>query len=281
MVHGLRITHAVSEYPESARRRGGSEQGVVRLHFGLSGKYGVRYPQLHRSFEHLQAHYSLFYAQPFELEFVNESPRLETFGVQFSLADFESYAGAANDTVARFCERAANGHSGFLFEPSGSLPLPMEQIIRCMLDTRYAGALEQTYLLSQSLELLVRVLDHGSRQMLPDPPFVKTRADRDKLFAARDLIDGRLDDPPTLAQVGKQVGLNEYKLKRGFKELFGKTVFSYLTGQRLELAFQMLLGTERSSAEVAFALGYKTPQHFSEAFKKHFGLTPKAVRKNP
>jgi AraC family transcriptional activator of pyochelin receptor len=63
--------------------------------------------------------------------------------------------------------------------------------------------------------------------------------------------------------------------------LFGSTVFSYLTGQRLELAMQMLNDTDQTAAQVAFALGYKTPQHFGEAFKRRFGITPKAVRKNP
>jgi AraC-like DNA-binding protein len=280
-VHGLRITHALVEYPDVARRRGSSEQDVVRLHFGLGGRYRVRYPQLRRSYEHLEAHYSLFYANPFELDFVNESPQIETFGIQFSVADFASYAGGVDDRVSRFCERATNGHSGFLFEPSSVLPSAMEQAIRRMLETRYVGALQQAYLLSQSLELMVRVLDAGTRDPSPSARFVKTRTDRDRLFSARDLIDTRLTDPPTLADVAKGVGLNEYKLKRGFKELFGTTVFSYLTAQRLELAQKMLLDTDKTAAEIAFALGYATPQHFSEAFKKRFGVTPKAMRKNP
>jgi AraC-like DNA-binding protein len=280
-VHGVRITHALANYPEPSLHRGASEQDVIRLHFGLAGRYRVQYPQLQRNYEHLRPHYSLFYAHPFELELVNESARIETFGVQFSVADFLRYAGGANDAVSRFCERAANGHSSFLFEPSASLPEAMEHSIRCMIETRYAGALEQTYLLSQSLELLVRVLDHGSRAAPPSAPFVKTRSDRDKLHAARDLIDASLSEPLTLLQLSKRVGLNEYKLKRGFKELFGTTVFSYLAGQRLELAMRMLRDTDRGAAQVAFALGYKTPQHFGEAFKRRFGITPKAVRKNP
>jgi AraC-like DNA-binding protein len=279
-VHGLRLTHALADYPDSSRRRGASERDVVRLHFALAGKYRVRYPQLGKSYDPLGAHYSLFYARPFELDFVNQSARIETFGIQFPLADFAAYAGGANERVARFCDDAANGHSGFLLEPSATLPSAMVHGIRRMLSTRYTGALEQAYLLSQSLELLVRALDHGTRDTKAQAS-VKTRTDRDKLFSARDLIDARLDDPPRLADVARHVGLNEYKLKRGFKELFGTTVFSYLTAQRLELALKLLLDTDKTAAEVAFELGYATPQHFGEAFKKHFGTTPKAARKNP
>jgi AraC-like DNA-binding protein len=79
----------------------------------------------------------------------------------------------------------------------------------------------------------------------------------------------------------RRVGLNEYKLKRGFRELFGTTVFAYLSEQRLALAKRMLLDTDKTAAEIAFELGYATPQHFSAAFKKRFGVSPKSMRKNP
>jgi AraC family transcriptional activator of pyochelin receptor len=147
-----------------------------------------------------------------------------------------------------------------------------------MLAPRYTGALERAYLLSQSLELLVRVLDAGVRGDSSPAP---TRTERDKLFAARELIETRLDDPPTLPEVARQIGLNEFKLKRGFKALFGQTMFSYLTEQRLELALRLLLDTDKTAAEIGFQLGYRTPQHFNEAFKRRFGVTPKSVRKNP
>lgn len=277
-VHGLRVTHALADYPAAARRGGVSERDVVRLHFALAGKYRVRYPQLGKSYDHLEPHYSVFYAQPFELDFVNESPRIETFGIQFPVADFAAYAAGVSARVARFCERAANGHSGFLLEPSAPLPSAMAHAIRRMLTPRYTGALERAYLLSQSLELLVSVLDAGSRSEHSRAP---TRTERDKLFAARELIEARLDAPPTLAEVAQRIGLNEFKLKRGFKALFGQSMFSYLTERRLELARRLLLDSDKTAAEVGYELGYRTPQHFNEAFKRRFGVTPKSVRKNP
>jgi len=69
--------------------------------------------------------------------------------------------------------------------------------------------------------------------------------------------------------------------KRGFKEMFGVTVYGYLTEQRLETARRALLDTDKTAAEVAFELGYATPQHFHNAFKKRFGVTPNSVRKAP
>lgn len=85
--------------------------------------------------------------------------------------------------------------------------------------------------------------------------------------------------PPTLSEVARSVGLNEYKLKRGFKETFGTTVFSYLTEQRLESAKRLLLDTDKTASEVGFELGYATAQHFHHAFKNRFGVTPNSMRR--
>src|SRR3569623_1290908 len=68
---------------------------------------------------------------------------------------------------------------------------------------------------------------------------------------------------------------------RSFEEMFGATVYVYLTEQRLETARRALLDTDKTAAEVAFELGYATPQHFHSAFKKRFGVTPNSVRKAP
>jgi AraC-like DNA-binding protein len=78
--------------------------------------------------------------------------------------------------------------------------------------------------------------------------------------------------------VAKNVGLNVYKLKRGFKEVYNISVFKYLTEQRLNLAYQYLKETQKTAAEIAFQLGYATPQHFSHMFKKRFGITPHQVK---
>jgi AraC family transcriptional activator of pyochelin receptor len=151
-VHGLRLTHAVAEYTDSAPRRGTSEETVVRLHFSLRGSYAVRYPALERRYDRLGPHFSLFFASPFELEFVNESPLIETFGMAIPVAQFASYAAGAGADVARFCERALSGRAGMLYEPSASRPAVLEHGIRRMLEAKYEGALEELQGLKKTVE---------------------------------------------------------------------------------------------------------------------------------
>ena len=102
-----------------------------------------------------------------------------------------------------------------------------------------------------------------------------------KLIEAKELLNTRIDNPPTIVELSKLTGINEYKLKKGFKELFGTTIFGYIHHSRMSLAKRLLLGTDKSAKEIAYETGYSSPQHFSNAFKKQFGITPNNVRNNP
>jgi AraC-like DNA-binding protein len=278
--HGIRVTHTVTEFAESSLHRGQGTDDVVRLHVGLRGNYSVRYPQLDRGYDLVGGHHNIFYARDFELEFVNKTAVIETFGVQFPVPQFVAYVDGTNDVLSRFCERAVRGEASMLFEAWAGMTPALEHTIRQIVDCQYAGRLLDLFVLSKAIELLTLSIDaaldgRGAAQ------YPKTSADRDRIVEARDRVNERLTDPPSLAELARLVGLNEFKLKRGFKEMFGTTVFAYLTAERLELAKRALLDTEKTAAEIAFELGYATPQHFSAAFKKHFGVTPNSMRKTP
>ncbi|ULT25013.1 helix-turn-helix transcriptional regulator [Sphingobacterium sp. E70] len=87
----------------------------------------------------------------------------------------------------------------------------------------------------------------------------------------------RISSRPNVDRIGENRGVNEYKLKRGFKEIFNQTAFSYLSDLRLDLAKNDLLEGKKQATEIAFELGYCSLQHFSKAFKKKFGMAPSKV----
>ena len=257
--------------------RGAATDGMVRLHFGLRGDYSVRYPEIGRSFDLVGGHHNVLFAQSFDLEFINKTPKLETFGVQFPVEQFIAYTAGASDELSRFCDRIADGKASILFDDWAPITPAIDATIKEIRETELQGVTRELFVLSKSIELLVQSIE---ARKVPTG-YVKTSSDRERLVAARDLVNARLTDPPNLSEVARQVGLNEYKLKRGFKEMFSTTVFAYLTEQRLELAKRFLLDTAKTSAEIAFELGYATPQHFHNAFKKRFGVTPNSMRKAP
>lgn len=72
--------------------------------------------------------------------------------------------------------------------------------------------------------------------------------------------------------------LNEFKLKKGFKQLFGYTVFGYVQEMRMKTARQILAEGRMNVNEVADYLGYSSPNHFSTAFKKMYGIQPTKLK---
>ncbi|NJK61978.1 MAG: helix-turn-helix transcriptional regulator [Synechococcaceae cyanobacterium SM2_3_1] len=83
----------------------------------------------------------------------------------------------------------------------------------------------------------------------------------------------------SLLDLARQVGLNDFKLKRGFRAMLGTTVFGYLQTYRMEQVQYLLLDRRLSVAAIAQRVGYVNPSAFWAAFRRHFGTTPKALQR--
>ena len=279
---GIRMGHAISRFHSlTSFSASSANTEMVRLHIGLKGNYSFQHRQLNQTFDLIGGHHNILYSKDFDMTVHNRTLELETFGVQFPRETFLRFTQNANDLLKRFAERIINGDSVLLSDQWGAVDPSMQQVIDQIIHHRYTGDLQKLFLLSKSIEILVLCAESCHRAASKKEIFIKNTADKEKIIAARDLVNERVDSPPSLSEIAKAVGLNEYKLKRGFKETFQTTVFGYLTGQRLLLARRYLLDTDKTAAEISFELGYSTPQHFNNAFKKHFGFTPDSVRKNP
>jgi AraC family transcriptional regulator, transcriptional activator of the genes for pyochelin and ferripyochelin receptors len=283
---GIRMGHAVSKFREYSHFEASSTNtDVVRLHIGLAGNYSFDYRQLDTSFDLIGGHHNIMYSKDFDMVVHNRTLELETFGVQFPRGLFLQFTQNASDLLQRFAGHIMEGKSIILTDEWGAVGPPIQQVVHQIVHNKYAGDLQRLFLLSKSIELLVLCADScylaEERKMGQTEIYIKTAADKEKIIAVRDLINQRVHCPPNLSEIARTVGLNEYKLKRGFKETFHTTVFGYLTEQRLLLARHYLRDTDKTAAEISFELGYSTPQHFNNAFKKHFGTTPDIARKNP
>ena len=276
---GIRMGHAVSKFNTLTSFNASSPNtDVVRLHLGLKGNYSFHYRQLDTTFHLVGGHHNILYSKDFEMTVENRTLELETFGIQFPRETFLRFTQNANDGLKKFAGQIMNGESLLLSDQWGAIDPAIQQVIDQVIHNRYAGDLLNLFLLSKSIEILVLCAESCLLAADKKETYLKTAADKEKIIAARDLVNQRVHCPPSLTEIATAVGLNEYKLKRGFKETFQTTVFGYLTAQRLLLAKRYLLDTDKTAAEIAFDLGYATPQHFNNAFKKHFGHTPDSVR---
>jgi AraC-like DNA-binding protein len=281
-VNGIRLGHAVSRFNNlDGFSASNHNDDVIRLHLGLRGNYSFYHKQLDQDFHLIGGHHNILYSREFDMTVEPHTPELETFGIQFPRETFLRFTTNANDLLKRFADDIAGGRSAILSDQWGAIDPAIHQVVRQIIDNPYKGDLQQLFLLSKSIELLVLCAESCDQARQQKPEFIRSPGDKEKLNAVRELINQKLDAPPNLSEIARTVGLNEYKLKRGFKELFRTTVFGYLAEQRLLLARQYLQDTQKAAAEIAAELGYATPQHFNNAFKKRFGTPPKSVRKTP
>lgn len=106
-------------------------------------------------------------------------------------------------------------------------------------------------------------------------PFLNNEDIVRKIKHAKEHLLKHEDHPPTLKELARIAGLNEYQLKAGFKEIYGNTVYGYLLIHKLDRARVLLDSRKFQVAQVAYQVGYTNPSHFIAAFKKKFGVTPK------
>ena len=152
---------------------------------------------------------------------------------------------------------------------------PSNMTIHQMLNCPYRCPLKRLYLESKALELI----SHNLAQFVSSECGFKNSstlrpADIERIHEARDVLIRNMQNPPSLIELARQVGLNDTKLKRGFRKVYGTSVFGYLRDYRFEHARHLLEERCMNVSEAAFAVGYSRLDCFISSFKARFGTTP-------
>lgn len=150
-------------------------------------------------------------------------------------------------------------------------------VLEGLLNHNYTDSLENIFINAQTQMLLLYSLECMLGEKEVDSfqcKFLSNEADRDKISLAREILLEHIGEPLTIRELSRKVAINECYLKKGFKELFGTTIFDFYQSQRMEHARYLLYEKGLSVTDVSVMLGYSSISHFSTAFKKHTGLKP-------
>jgi AraC-like DNA-binding protein len=159
------------------------------------------------------------------------------------------------------------------------ITLAMQLALRQLLHCPYHGITKRIYLQGKILELLAMMVEQERELQQGKLQSTALKFEEvDRIHQARIILLQRLDNPPSLLELARLVGLNDYTLKRGFKQVFSKTVFGYLHDYRLEQAQQLLASGEMKVEEVAQMVGYRDRSAFSKAFCRRIGMSPSDYR---
>ncbi|WP_412468890.1 helix-turn-helix transcriptional regulator [Pedobacter sp. KLB.chiD] len=150
--------------------------------------------------------------------------------------------------------------------------LVLQQIIR----PKYEGRVKRLFLEARIFDLIIAYFNQKPEKQTR----ILKKDDAEKILLAKRLVEYDLQHPNSLLELSRKAGINDYKLKIGFKELTGYTVFGYLSKIRMEKAHYLLSKEKKRVNEVSFLVGYKNPQHFITAFKKQYQILPGSLNKS-
>ncbi|MEH2448618.1 MAG: AraC family transcriptional regulator [Nostoc sp.] len=156
----------------------------------------------------------------------------------------------------------------------GQTTREMQIILHQIVNCPFQGLIKEIYLQTKCLELMALKLEPdtaGERELMPR---ILRGDDINRIYHARAILISDFDNPPSLLELARKVGLNDYKLKIGFRQVFNTTVFGYLWAYRMEKARTLIMSQQMTIKQVAKIVGYDCPSRFAVAFKKRFGIQP-------
>jgi AraC-like DNA-binding protein len=207
---------------------------------------------------------------------VEKVDSVDVLSFSFSPAYLQQFAKAHKST-----ESLSDHVLSFVHKSSFSKILPLcgktRMTIEALLNHTYTDTRENIFINAQTQILLLYSMDCmiGEKEEISfNCKFLSNQDDREKIIKAREILLQHIGEPITIKALSRKVAINECYLKKGFKEIFGTTIFDFYQGQRMEHAKYLLYDKGLSVTEVSLLLGYSSISHFSTAFKKHTGIKP-------
>ncbi len=151
----------------------------------------------------------------------------------------------------------------------------MALVLHQLLNSTIHKSIRKLYIKAKIYELLSLYFNKPEDGSAEQCPFLTDEDYIVKIRKAKDIIISRITEPPGLQSLANEVGLNLKKLKVGFKQTYGTTVYGFLFDYKMEYARKMLESGNYNVNEISVKTGYSTPSHFITGFKKKYGTTPK------
>ncbi|PIG95353.1 AraC family transcriptional regulator [Gloeocapsopsis sp. IPPAS B-1203] len=202
------------------------------------------------------------------------------FDIHMDSRLFQTLVGHQQNQLPLEMRRVLEGKSEqYYFQHGGKTTSAMQTVLYQILHCPYQGVSRRLYLEAKAFELMALRLEQIASTSEAHSLIRLNNAQLDRLYHAKEILCDRLDNPPSLLELAREVGINHNKLKQGFRQVFGTTLFGYLHDCRMEKARCLLYQGRLTVASVANEVGYANAAKFASAFKRKFGITPSACRR--
>ena len=244
----------------------------IQFHFWLKGAGKLLFNNGNYEFQIKEEHAVLLYNPTQDLPLnLNLEPNSWIVSVIISISKFHSLF--SNDADHIFFLNPENSKRKFYDD--NIFPPNIAVVLSQILQAKVHDSMRALYFKGKVYELLSLYFNKSDDTDLEQCPFLVDEENVRKIRHAKEIILERMSEPPTLHELSQEIGLSLKKLKEGFKQLYGDTVYGYLLEHKMTEAQRMLESKSYNVNEVGLRLGYSTASHFIVAFKKKYGTTPK------
>ncbi|SFR35672.1 AraC-type DNA-binding protein [Robiginitalea myxolifaciens] len=248
------------------------ETGYLQFHFGLKGRARLFYNNdsyiLDLPEEQSLILYNPQHNLPLKMEL---SPGARVFSLVMSIRRFHSLFTNEADSIP-FLKEEYKEKRYYQQHPIGAA---LSVVLSQLWNEHMHPSVRELYIRAKTYELLSLYFNRNADAQAEQCPFLVDEENLGKIRRAKEIIIQRMAEPPTLAELSQEIGLPLKKLKEGFRQIYGDSVYSYLFDYKMESARKMLESGKFNVNEVGLKIGYSTASHFISAFKKKYHTTPK------
>ena len=247
-------------------------QGLIQFHFGIKGKAKFVFNEGTYAVELKDEKSLLFYNPqkelPLNLELASNS---WVISLIISIQKFHGLFSEDANHIPFLSDENKDRKYYKENDISPSMAIVLSQLFHYNLNP----SIKNLYYKGKGYELLSLYFNSSEDPNAEQCPFLIDEENVLKIRKAKDIIIANMAEPPGLDELAEKVGLSLKKLKMGFKQIYGDTVYGYLFDHKMDYARQLLDTGSYNVNEVGLKIGYSTGSHFISAFKKKFATTPK------
>jgi AraC-like DNA-binding protein len=246
--------------------------GLIQFHFGLKGNAKFIFNQGNYTLDLKEEKSLLFYNPQKELPLHLEiEPKSWLISILVSIKKFHRLFSTDTEHIPFLSDE--NRDKKYYGEEniSPSMAIVLNQMFYYNLNP----SIKNLYYKGKGYELLSLFFNRSEDPNAEQCPFLIDEENVLKIKKAKEIIIANMAEPPGLQELADEIGLNLKKLKMGFKQIYGDTVYGFLFDYKMEQARKLLDSGSYNVNEVGLKIGYSTGSHFIVAFKKKFATTPK------
>ncbi|QLG45175.1 AraC family transcriptional regulator [Costertonia aggregata] len=265
----LKIQNDTSEIQKVTRP---IDSTFIQFHFCLKGSAKFVFNEGHYALDVSEENSLLLYNTQMDLPLNLElHPNSWMVSVVMTIRKFHSLFSKEADYIPFL---SADNKDKKYYSQEGVSPA-IAVILSQIINYNLHPSIKQLYIKGKVYELISLYFNKSDNADIEQCPFLVDEDNVRRIRQAKEIMISRMAEPPTLNELSEEIGLSLKKLKEGFKQIYGDSVFSFLFDYKMEYARRMLESGQHNVNEVGLKVGYSTASHFISAFKKKYGTTPK------